>query len=116
MAEPIHPRLAHSLQVHDVGPVDADAGWALSSVYMRAMLLKPRMSPERMRFPASQFRGLSASGEERRAMTARHTDWIVQAGVHASSFKMSRHISPVLKRTLGWKTRVMKRTCGGASG
>ena len=66
--------------------------------------------------PQSQLSGLSASGWESSAVTARHTDCSVHAGVHESGFRMSRHISPVLKSTFGWKIGVTKETLGGASG
>merc|ERR1719229_2139834 len=46
---------------------------ACSTVYILAIERKPRMSPPRMRFPASQFNGLSALGSVMRDITARQT-------------------------------------------
>merc|ERR1719261_1557415 len=88
---------------------------AYSSVYMRAMLLNPRMSPFRMRLPASQFRGESAFGAMSSAITARHTYDKVQAGLQ-SVLRMSRQSSPVFHSTFGWKIFVRKVTVGGESG
>lgn len=68
---------------------------AWSCVYMRAIELNPLRSPERIRLPASQLNGLSASGVDMRAMMALQTDCSVQAGVHDCSLRMSRQISPV---------------------
>lgn len=71
---------------------------AYSTVYMRATLAKACRSPARTMFPASQFKGLSASGAESRAMTARQAACRLHAGDH-SFFRMSRQISPVC---VGW--------------
>lgn len=75
----------------------------------------PRWSPDLNKFPASQLRGLSASGCAKRAITARQTDCNVHAGLQAV-FNISKQISPVLKWTLGWKILVTKRTWGGTRG
>merc|ERR1719387_706420 len=76
---------------------------------------KPRRSPDRMRFPASQLSGLSAFGSSMSAMTARHTYWRVQAGLQ-SVLRISRQSSPLVMLTFGWKIRVSKVTFGGAMG
>lgn len=46
---------------------------------------------------------------------ARQTVAIPHAG-DQSDFSMSRHISPVLKSTFGWKIGVLKLTDGGDKG
>ena len=84
-------------------------------VYMRAVLQYAMSSRARSMFPASQFRGLSGSGLQSSASTARHTECRVHAGDHAS-FRMSRQISPVFQCTFGWKIFVSNAARGGASG
>lgn len=69
---------------------------AKSIVYIFANESNPFISLHLIRFPASQFRGLSAFGSESIERMAWHTDKIVHAGVQFV-FRMSRHTSPVLK-------------------
>ncbi len=70
------------------------------------MELNALISPARIMFPASQLRGESAHGSESNAIIAWHTDRRPQAGVQ-DVFRMFRHISPLEKSMLGWKTGVM---------
>jgi hypothetical protein len=88
---------------------------ACSRVYIRASVWNPNKSPLRKRFPASQLSGLSAFGASINATIARQTVPIPQAG-DQSDFSTSRHISPVLKSTFGWKIGVTKMTVGGEIG
>lgn len=80
-------------------------------MYIRAIELNPLASPLRIRLPASQLRGLSASGDESSAITARQTDCSVQAGVQASTLRMSRQISPVCDIA-----RAVQSAAGGGGG
>ena len=88
---------------------------AYSTVYILANDLNANMSPLRIRFPASQFRGLSAFGAASNAIIALQMVPIPQAG-DQSDFKTSKHISPVLESTLGWNVRVLKKASGATSG
>jgi hypothetical protein len=58
------------------------------------MDLKPLSSPARIKFPASQFNGLLASGWFNNEIIARQSVDNVQAGLQ-EDFKMSKQISPV---------------------
>lgn len=82
---------AHPHHARYVPPPPAPA---YSTAYMRATLANACMSPARTMLPASQLRGLSASGAASSAITARQAACRLQAGDH-SFFKMSRQISPV---------------------
>ena len=66
---------------------------------MMAMLVNATMSPARIIFPASQFRGDSALGSLSMDVMALHAELSDQAGVQ-SFFSTSTQISPVLKCTL----------------
>jgi hypothetical protein len=63
------------------------------------MDLKPLSSPARIKFPASQFKGLLASGALSKEIIARQSVDKVHAGLQLD-FKMSKQISPVLRFNL----------------
>eukprot|EP00499_Haloplacidia_sp_CaronLabIsolate_P007839 CAMPEP_0196777996 /NCGR_PEP_ID=MMETSP1104-20130614/5541_2 /TAXON_ID=33652 /ORGANISM="Cafeteria sp., Strain Caron Lab Isolate" /LENGTH=290 /DNA_ID=CAMNT_0042148163 /DNA_START=851 /DNA_END=1723 /DNA_ORIENTATION=- len=88
---------------------------ACSTVYILAMLAYPSLSPWRSKLPASQLSGESGSGSPNKEATARHALNKSHVGVQLC-FKKSTQISPVLKWTLGWNTRVRKVMLGGAIG
>ena len=71
------------------------------------------MSFDRSILPASQFNGDSALGLSSKLTIARVTLSIVHYAVQCPGFNTSRHISPVSKCTLGWKTRVKNFIFGG---
>ena len=58
------------------------------------IIIRKHDGMEEQSIPASQLRGLSASGCAKRAITARQTDCSVHAGLHAV-FNISKQISPV---------------------
>lgn len=75
--------------------------------------------------PASQFRGLSATGLDNKTWMAKHTlydtpetqmrTWRVHTGVHLD-FKIFKHTSPVEKWILGWKIWVTNLALGACKG
>lgn len=100
----MHPRLYQPTPRYLPSPAAASAlASAYSTAYMCATLAKACLSPARTMLPASQLRGLSASGAASSAITARQAACRLQAGDH-SFFKMSRQISPVC--FWGWGVRL----------
>ena len=89
------PVTAHVAIANQIAAVAIPArlgGWEVSVSRARQIAIRTFDAP--LLYYA--YSGLSASGCESSAATARHTDCSVQAGVHASGLRMSRQISPVL--------------------